>query len=315
MDFFTHIVFGALMYLLFLKEITYDYIVLAMFFAVLPDLDIFIMPLKKFFKSNYLEHRGGSHSYITGVIVSFVISIIISSLTQRPFLINWVIGIIFYGLHVSLDILTTTEIPYLYPLSKKELSFYVEKAGSQFTMLNSVILIILLISLFNASVTFYTFMAVINIYTYFYLMYYLIRIATKLLVTSNLNENEKYFPGVLPFYFIVYEVKIAGNEISLDLRKKSLFSKKNIIYNKQSVLSSQEMIFFQKGRESFSENYYFAKWTPLPIFTKNDRTFTVRFFFIEPMMRGRAMNIQFDFDIVTQQLIRMKRGYGRILTI
>jgi len=315
MDFFTHIVFGGLIYILFLKEVTFEYIILAMFFAVLPDLDIFITPLKRVFKSTYLEHRGGSHSYIIGVMLSFIICSLISVLTHRPFLFTWIIGIVFYGLHVSMDILTTTKIPYLYPLSKKELSFNVEKAGSQFTMLNSVLLLIILLTLYNASVSFYTFMAVINFYTFFYLMYYFIRIASKLLVTSKLNKNQKYFPGVLPFFFTVYEIEIDGNEISLDLRKKSLFSKTKIIYQSQSVLSSEEMMFFQRGIDSCSENYYFAKWTPLPIFAKTEGKYIVRLFFLEPMMHRRAMNIQFDFDITTQQLIRIKRGYGRIQPI
>ena len=87
MDFFTHIVFGALMYLLFLKEVTFDYLLLAMFFAILPDLDIFIFPLRRIFKSNYLQHRSGSHSYIIGIILSGIIGGIYSILTQKPFFI------------------------------------------------------------------------------------------------------------------------------------------------------------------------------------------------------------------------------------
>ena len=87
MDFFTHLVFGALMYLLFLKEVTFDYLLLAMFFAILPDLDIFILPLKRIFNSNYLEHRSGSHSYIIGVILAGIIGAIYSILTQKPFII------------------------------------------------------------------------------------------------------------------------------------------------------------------------------------------------------------------------------------
>ncbi|KKN18610.1 hypothetical protein LCGC14_0954000 [marine sediment metagenome] len=72
------------------------------------------------------------------------------------------------------------------------------------------------------------------------------------------------------------------------------------------------MTFFQKGMELCSENYYFAKWTLLPIFIRNDENFAVKFFFLEPMMHKRAMNILFDFDTITQQLIRVKRGYGPI---
>ena len=69
MDFFTHLVFGALMYILVLKDVTFDFLLYAMFFAILPDLDIFIAPLKRVFKSNYLEHRSGSHSYLIGILI------------------------------------------------------------------------------------------------------------------------------------------------------------------------------------------------------------------------------------------------------
>jgi len=75
------------------------------------------------------------------------------------------------------------------------------------------------------------------------------------------------------------------------------------------------MVFFQKGMTLCSENYYYAKWTLLPIFTRNDGVFSIRFYFLEPMMQRRAMNIQFDFNILTQQLTRIKRGYGRIQEI
>ena len=75
------------------------------------------------------------------------------------------------------------------------------------------------------------------------------------------------------------------------------------------------MRFFQRGIGSCSENYYFAKWTTLPIFAKTEGKYIVRFFFLEPMMHGRAMNIKFDFNITTQQLIKTKRGYGGIQPI
>ncbi|KKN03978.1 hypothetical protein LCGC14_1102300 [marine sediment metagenome] len=75
------------------------------------------------------------------------------------------------------------------------------------------------------------------------------------------------------------------------------------------------MVLFQKGIELCLENYYFAKWTILPIFIRNNGTFGIRFFFLEPMMNRRAMNIQFDFDILTHQLIRIKRSYGHIQSI
>ncbi|GAI79878.1 unnamed protein product, partial [marine sediment metagenome] len=57
MDLFTHLVVGGLTYLLFMRDVTLDFLPLAVFFSVLPDLDIFLMPLKRVFKSNYFEHR------------------------------------------------------------------------------------------------------------------------------------------------------------------------------------------------------------------------------------------------------------------
>ena len=151
MDFFTHSVFGGLLYILFLKDVTFDYFFIALFFSVLPDLDIFLFPLKRIFKSNYLDHRGGSHSYIVGIIISAILNIFFSIFRTRSFIVSWIIGSAFYGLHLSMDLLTTTKIPYLYPISKKEYSFYVEKAGSSFTFLNSWIFLIILLIMFHNS--------------------------------------------------------------------------------------------------------------------------------------------------------------------
>ena len=78
MDLFTHLIFGALIYSFFFGDYTLEFFFLAVFFSILPDLDIFIMPLKRVFKSNYFEHRSGSHSYIIGVIISMVSVIMLS---------------------------------------------------------------------------------------------------------------------------------------------------------------------------------------------------------------------------------------------
>ncbi|MFX1573362.1 MAG: metal-dependent hydrolase [Promethearchaeota archaeon] len=310
MDFFTHLVFGALMYTFFFKEVTFTYLIYAMFFAVLPDLDIFISPLKRKFKSNYLEHRSGSHSYFIGIIMSTVIGGIYSLLTKQSFLIVWLIGIIFYGIHVSLDLLTTTKIPCFYPLSKKEYCFYVEKAGSSFTLLTSWIFITSLIIIYNFFPDITLWFLVINSYTYFIIGYYIFRIITKVWISFHLNENQKYFPGVLPFYFYIFEKEIVNNNLSLCLEKKSYISRPKIMYKNNSNLKQLEMEIFKKGMELCMENYYYAKWTVLPIFFRNDGVFSIRFFFLEPMVRSRAMYIQYDFNMNTKELISYNQSFG-----
>ena len=308
MDLFTHLVVGALTYLLFMRDVTLDFLVIAVFFSVLPDLDVFLMPLKKIFKSNYFDHRGGSHSYIIGIIVTGIISGLFFILRQRPFFIFWIIGSLFYGLHVSMDLLTTTRIPYLFPISRKEKSYNVEKAGSFFTMLNSMIFLIgsMLIAINSTDIIALKFF--IDFYTIFFIIYYAYRISSKLWFSSRLTKDQKYFPGVLPFFFIIFRKEFVGNELSLNIVRKSHFSKSQEIFNAKTILTNEEIIFFKEGMAHCNEYYYFAKWTAVPIFTRKEDVFSIRFFFIETMMRKRTMFIQYDFDIISREMISFKRS-------
>ncbi|MFX0060226.1 MAG: metal-dependent hydrolase [Candidatus Hodarchaeota archaeon] len=312
MDFFTHFVFGALMYMLFLKDITLDYLAIAIFFSVLPDLDIFITPLRRYFKSNYLEHRSGSHSYVIGTILTGIIGSIYSIVTQRSFIIVWIIGIVFYGIHVSLDLLTTTKIPCFYPVSRKEYCFYVEKAGSSFTLITSWIFITIFLVVFMYFPEIFLLLLIINTYTYFTLAYYLYRILTKIWISSHLKDNQKYFPGVLPFYFYIFEEEKSLNTFSFLIEKKNHFSRSKVIYKNNSILDSEEMELFKKGMDLCIANYYYAKWTVLPTFFRNEGIFSIRFFFMEPMVRARAMYIQYDFNASSKQEIGYHQSFGRI---
>lgn len=312
MDLFTHSVFGALLYILFLREITFDYFSIAIFFAVLPDLDIFLIPLRRIFKSKYLDHRGGSHSYVIGILISAVLSIFYSVFRSKSFFITWMVGATFYGLHVSMDLLTTTKIPYLYPLSKKEHCFYIEKAGSFFTMLNSIIFLLLLGLLYHISVDIIITRVVLTIYTFLFIIYYIYRIISKIRVSSNLENNQKYFPGWLPFSYFIYNYEINENKISSRIERKSHFSNVKSYKNAEILLNNEEKILFEKGKEFVENNYYYAKWTLFPIVIRNIGIFSVRFFFLETMMHKRTAYIQFDFAIPTQQLISYNRGSGPI---
>ncbi|MFX0039238.1 MAG: metal-dependent hydrolase [Promethearchaeota archaeon] len=312
MDIFTHSVFGALLYILFLKDVTFDYFSIAIFFSILPDLDIFLFPLKRIFKSNYFEHRGGSHSYIIGIIASGLLSFLFSVLRNNSFLITWIIGAAFYGLHVSMDLLTTTKIPYLFPISKKEHCFYVEKAGSLFTMLNSVIFLILLSLLYHFSASIFFITSILNLYTSFFIIYYCYRIISKARFSSDLKENQKYLPGVSPFSYVIYDHVRADNKVSSSIEKKSHFSKVKVIKNTNFILNSEEIILFEKSLELLKANYYYAKWTLFPIVIRNNEIFSIRFFFLETMMRKRTAYIQFDFVTPIEQVIKFNRGSGPI---
>jgi membrane-bound metal-dependent hydrolase YbcI (DUF457 family) len=300
------------MYLLFLREITLDYFFLAIFFSILPDLDIFLAPLKRVIKSDYLEHRGGSHSYIIGIMISFIIAAIRTLLTQQSLIFAWIVGMSFYGLHVSMDLLTTTKIPYLFPFSKVEHCFYIEKAGSFFTFINSIIFLTLpwFFFWFNPGIIFMQ--IYINSYTFLFLTYYFYRIISKVIISRTLEGEQKFLPGLLPFYYKLYSCEISGNEIEAIIKKKSHFSKKSEVLKINEILSNEERICFDNAIELNKNNYYFAKWTLFPTIIRKDGIFTVRFFFLETMMRTRSMYIQFSFDLETQAFIGAEQSSKHI---
>jgi hypothetical protein len=212
-----------------------------------------------------------------------------------------------------MDLLTTTKIPCFYPLSKKEYCFYIEKAGSFFTMINSMGFFNLLILLYVLRADMAIFRVVINLYTIFFMIYYLYRIISKVRISSKLPSNQKYFPGVLPFYFTIYNQEISDHEISLSLKRKSHFSEFREINNVKVGLKPEEMILIEKAKELCNANYYLAKWTMFPIIKKTDEIFSIKFFFLETLMRNRTMNVQYNFSAINQQLLEVRQGYGSIL--
>jgi len=166
--------------------------------------------------------------------------------------------------------------------------------------------------LFHVSADIFIFSLLINIYTYFFIIYYVYRIISKVWLSSNLKINQKYLPGVLPFYYSIYKYEIIENEISLSIEKRSHFSSKKVNKNFITILNTEEMLLFEKGMEFCKANYYYAKWTLFPIFIRNNGIFSVKIFFLETMMSKRTMFIQFDFGLDSQQLIGINRGSGHI---
>ena len=103
------------------------------------------------------------------------------------------------------------------------------------------------------------------------------------------------------------------NNLSFSLEKKSYFSKSKIIYRKNSHLAPQEMNLFERGMEICSEDYYLAKWTVLPKFFRNKGVFSIKFFFLEPMNRTKAIYLQIDFDVDTGNVSNFNQRFGSLI--
>ncbi len=312
MDPFTHLMVGRLLFSLFFENMDRDFLYFALIFTVLPDFDIFIAPFKKILNWNYLEHRGGSHSFITSIILSLIGSYIFTLITPQLFLRAFFLGIYFYSLHIVLDLLNTTRIPIFYPLSKREKSYYVEKAGSMFTMFFSVVffIILFLFDRYGASNSSQIFRTIMNI---LFLVYYLFRIAVKLIVQKRKLINQKYFPGFFPHQYYLFESEFSNHQIQLNLKRKNIFTKNMHLISKTFDLSPEEMEIFGKAISICDSNYYRNKTTKFPIIIKENDKFSIRLYVLETIMNSKSMYLQYDFDPKTGILIDENQSYGLII--
>ncbi|MHA1475981.1 MAG: metal-dependent hydrolase [Promethearchaeota archaeon] len=312
MDPFTHLMVGRLLFSLFFENMDRDFLYFALIFTVLPDFDIFIAPFKKILNWNYLEHRGGSHSFIIGIILSLIGSFIFTSITSQLFLHAFFLGICFYSLHIVLDLLNTTKIPIFYPLSKREKSYYVEKAGSMFTMFFSVVFFIILFlsdryGAPNSSQITRTIM------TFLFMIYYLFRIVVKLIVQKRKTINQKYFPGFFPHQYYLFESNCTNHNIQLNLEQKNIFTKNTRLISKAFDLSPEEMELFTKAIVTCDSNYYRNKTTKFPIILKENDKFSVRLYVLETIMNSKSMYLQYDFEPKTGNLVDENQSYGIII--
>ncbi|MEJ2252737.1 MAG: metal-dependent hydrolase, partial [Candidatus Lokiarchaeota archaeon] len=87
----------------------------AIFMGALPDLDVFLNPLNKIYKSEAFSHKGGSHSFTAALLVSFLFGFSISIIFKLSLILYWIIGLLFYSLHIILDTLASSRVPIFYP--------------------------------------------------------------------------------------------------------------------------------------------------------------------------------------------------------
>jgi membrane-bound metal-dependent hydrolase YbcI (DUF457 family) len=196
--------------------------------AALPDFDVFLIPLQKIHKSFYFSHRGGSHSFVTSAIISLIASGIIYFVFNDSFILSWLIGFLFYSLHITLDFLTSFKTPIFFPIIKKEYNFSVEKAINPFLMFFSLTITILYVIFFVNSVSFSYFYTLSTFSLGFYLTYLGYRTLTKVWVQTRLPEHNYFLPGTFPFIYFIYENYSNEGNLLFKFSKKYQFLSKKI---------------------------------------------------------------------------------------
>jgi len=314
MDFFSHLLIGVLTSLVTLNKLAPEYIILAAIMAILPDMDLFLIPVQKLTKSYYLSHRGGSHSYIIGLMISPIIAILFTEIYGGPFFMYLFIGFMFYSLHVTLDLITTSKIPIFYPISKKEYRYNVERAVNPLLMLTSFLVIHFFISLHNQEVPWivqFTFRNVFFLLYYFYLGY---KLLTKLWIQSQLPKDSFYIPGIFPLVFYIYNVHNQSDKITFRLIKGvQLIPLKVQILEYIIETHSNKMNYYEKAR-AISKNYrFFSKWEAVfPIIKENEEKIVVILFLAESYSIGVAYFLKVQFDKNSGEFLKKSDGFYSI---
>jgi len=315
MDIFSHFLIGILLSVNFMSTFSQEFVIFAALMAVFADFDVFLHSFKFVRRSKLLTHKGISHSYFAALIVSALAAGIFSLITGNSFLLSWMIGFIFYSLHVTLDALAASKIPIFYPFSKKRFRFFIDRAINPIlAMISGTVLLFYVIVYFVSPEIFYS--DLISYISIFYFGYLAYKIFTKIWVQLRLPKNQKYIPGIFPFVYFIYENHNSEAKLSFALSKKYQFLPKTIkLIETEIENGSEEMEYFIKAK-SLSQNYlFFSKWEAvIPKILEDNKFVIVLLFLAESYANGRAYTLEVVFDKNSKELVHMSDGFGRNLT-
>jgi membrane-bound metal-dependent hydrolase YbcI (DUF457 family) len=311
MDIFSHFFVGVLFSLFALRSLSLGIVVYAIVLATIPDFDVFLEPFRFIRKSQLLSHKGISHSYFTAVIVATIIGAIYSLITSESFLLVWLVGFLFYSLHVTLDALAASKIPLFYPITKKRYRFFVDRAINFFmAIVSSGIFLFYFIAFFVAPEIYFS--DLINYILVFYISYYLYKFITKIWVQGKLPENHHYIPGIFPFAYLIYENNDNEDIISFRLIKKYQFrSKATKLIESNIEKSSKAMELYTRAIEISKDYLFFSKWEAIiPIINETGDNYIITLILAESYARNAGYSLRIIFDKGSGALISKYEGFN-----
>lgn len=311
MDFFSHFLIGILISIFTLNKLSFSIVLYAGVMSVLADFDIILEPLQLIKKSNLLTHKGISHSFFFAAIITAITGSIFSIITGEQFFLAWLIGFLFYSMHIILDFLTASKIPILYPLKKKRYRFFIDRAINIFlaTISGSIMLFYFIIFIIWPELYFSN---LVNYFLGFYVVYFTYRILTKIWVQFRLPKNMYYIPGIFPFTYMVYENKKLEEILSFKLIKKFQFrSKHSKLIESEIKLFSNEMKLFEKAVLLSKKYSFFSKWEfIIPIIKKDEKNIIVILLLAESVISGHMYSLKIVFDLVKNKLVKEVEGFN-----
>ncbi len=308
MDFFSHILFGVLTATLAMRPVNFGWVFFAGVMAGLPDFDAILAPLNKIRPSFYFQHRGGSHSYLTAVVVAMGVAALLVPFTGENFFVTWGFGALFYCLHLSLDALTTYRTPLFYPVRKTMYKYGFERAVNPALMFVSLGFdLFLLYTPWTES----QFQQVVTGIAVIYFGYLAHRIGLKLLVQRRTGPGSRVFPGTLPLVYYLYRHSITDTTVEYwFIKQVAIFHKKEELYHQQFQAGSPEFTWWQRARENYPEGRFFGTWDcSIPfIDLQNDRV-VVTLLNADAYMKVAVISVIIEFERETAQVLNVRQGF------
>jgi len=311
MDFFSHILFGILTATLFIRPFNFAWVIYGGLMAGLPDFDALLAPLNKIRKSFYFQHRGGSHSYLTAIVVAVSLAGIFSVITGENFFVAWGIGALFYSLHLSLDALTTYRTPLFYPIAKTAYKLDFERAVNPVLMFVSLGIDLFLYLYPWTESTFQTTITGIAIGYFGYLGY---RIGVKFVVQRTALPGTRFFPGTLPLVYYLYRHVTTDAAVEYRFTKcVSVHHKAKELFNAVFRVDSPEFAWVQKAMELLPKGRFFGAWDcVIPVVEMQRNLVLVKVYFAEGYMSFAAFCVTVEFERETRQVVDIRQGFERL---
>ncbi len=311
MDFFSHILFGVLTATLGIRPFNFGWVFYAGMMAGLPDFDALLAPLNKIRPSFYFQHRGGSHSFLTAVVVAMICSVIITPFTGENILLTWGFGTFFYCLHLSLDTLTTYRTPLFYPISKTMYKYGFERAVNPALMFVSLGIDLLLIYYPWTESDFQLVVTGIAIAYFSYLAY---RIVSKLVVQRGATPGTRFFPGTLPMVYYLYQRTATDTTAEYRFTKHvSVIHSSVELYNQRFQAGTPEFTWLQRAREIYPEGRFFGSWDCcIPIIDMLGEHVEVKLLYAEAYMRVAVFSVTIKFERETARVVNVRQGFERL---
>ena len=312
MEIFTHVILGTLHCLFFLGKISPEAIILLWIMAIFPDADLFIDPFARKRNLYLLSHKAASHSYLIGIIITGIFSVILSFWRGVPFFETWVAGAIGYSIHISLDFFGASRVPIIYPISKKELRIIADRAINPVLGLFSAFNITIILITFYILPYYHTLMVLTYFYLFLYLGYFGFRLILKIVIQLRLPKGSNYIPGFTPFSCLIYTKISIENNIEFNLDKKSTFSsKKTPLLNQKFSREKDEITYIEQAMKISQEYRFFHKWNSIiPFIRENKQNIKVVLILAESYSKMRSYFLSVVFHKETKQILSKEDGFG-----